>query len=46
MAWLDTFLVISIILFLILIVWSRIMGQRMLDTIVEIKEILASLKGG
>ena len=44
MAWLDTFLVIAIIVFLILIVWSRIMGQRMLDTVVEIKNMVGELK--
>ena len=40
MMWVDTLLVIIIILFIILIVWSRVMGQRMIDTITEIKEIV------
>lgn len=42
--WTDTFIVILIVTFLILIVWSRIMGQRMLDTVVEIKDMIAALK--
>ena len=42
--WTDTLIVVLIIVFLILIVWSRIMGQRMLDTVVEIKDMVAALK--
>ena len=40
MTWIDTSLVIIIILFIVLLVWSKIMGQRMLDTVLEIKEIV------
>lgn len=39
MTWVDTALVIIIILFLIMIIWSRVMGQRMIDTFNEIKEM-------
>jgi len=44
MTWVDTSLVIIIVLFLILLIWSRIMGQKMLDTFKEIVEMLKSLK--
>ena len=40
----DTALVIIILLFLVLIVWSKIMGQRMLDTFKEIKSMVAEAK--
>lgn len=41
---LDVFLVLAILIFLILIVWSRIMQQSMLDTVKEIKQILGEVK--
>ena len=44
MTWVDTVLVFSIISFLILIIWSRVQQQRMLDTLNEIKEFVRSLK--
>ena len=44
MTWVDVFLVVIIVLFIILIVWSRIMGQRMIDTITEIKEAIGLIK--
>ena len=44
MAWLDILLVVLIITFIILIVWSKIMGQRMLDTVVEIKDMIKEIK--
>lgn len=44
MASVDTFLVIIIVLFIILLVWSRVMQQSMLDTLVEIKEMVGALK--
>jgi len=44
MAALDNFLVVSIIIFIVLIIWSRIMNQRVLDTVLEIKEIVLGLK--
>ena len=44
MNWIDVILVVSIITFIVLIVWSKIMGQRMLDTVLEIKEILKGVK--
>ena len=44
MTWLDVSIVIVIVLFLILIVWSRIMHQTMLDTVTEIKDMLKEIK--
>lgn len=44
MASVDTFLVIIIVLFIILLVWSRVMQQSMLDTLVEIKDMVGALK--
>jgi hypothetical protein len=44
MAWLDTSLVIIILTFLILIVWSRVMHQSMKDTVLEIKDIIIGIK--
>jgi len=41
---LDTGIVIAIVLFLILIIWSRIMGQRMLDTLNEILVFVREVK--
>tara|TARA_R100000093_G_scaffold35586_1_gene18799 strand:- start:2842 stop:2988 length:147 start_codon:yes stop_codon:yes gene_type:complete len=43
-AFLDTALVILIMLFIFLIVWSRIMGQKMLDTLIEIKTFAESFR--
>jgi hypothetical protein len=40
----DTLLVVAIITFIILIIWSRVENQRIADTISEIKEIIVSLK--
>lgn len=43
----DVLLVFIIIILLILIIWSRLMGQTVLDTVVEIKNIfLAIFTGG
>lgn len=44
MSFFDIALVVSILLFIILIVWSRVMQQTMLDTVKEIKEMIAELK--
>ena len=41
MTWFDIALVVVILTFLILIIWSRVQDQTMLDTVVEIKEIIA-----
>jgi len=46
MALLDTVLVISIMLFLGLVFWSRFMGQTMVETFREIKEIFAEIVTG
>ena len=39
----DTSIVIFIILFIILIVWSKVMQQSMLDTVVEIRDMIKEL---
>ena len=39
----QTLVSAGIIIFLILIIWSRIMGQKVLDTVLEIKEIVTNL---
>lgn len=44
MAWLDVSLVILIILFIIMLVWSKVMQQSMVDTLIEIKDMIAELK--
>jgi hypothetical protein len=41
---LDIIIIILILIFIALIVWSRIMQQSMLDTVVEIKDILSEVK--
>jgi len=41
---LDTTLVIIILTFIILWVWSRVMQQKMLDTLNEIKEFIKGIK--
>jgi len=43
MAWLDTLLVIIILVLTILILWSKMMNQKVLDTVLEIKEILKNI---
>lgn len=40
----QTALVAVILLFLALIVWSKVQNQRMLDTIKELKEIVKNIK--
>jgi hypothetical protein len=45
-ALLDTVLVFLIITFLILFMWSRIMHQRVIDTLNEIKEFVTGFGGG
>ena len=44
MAFLDVSLVVIIILFIILLVWSRVQSQSILDTVVEIKDIVSEIK--
>lgn len=46
MTWIDTVLVVGIVGFLILIVWSKVMGQSMLDTVIEIKSIAVTVFTG
>ena len=40
----DIIIIVLILIFIALIVWSRIMQQSMLDTVVEIKDILSEVK--
>ena len=40
---LDFSLTAMIIIFLILIVWSRVQQQKMYDTVMEIREIVSGL---
>ncbi len=42
----DTLLVVVILIFLGLIVWSRIMRQTMLETVRELKQMMLDLKEG
>lgn len=46
MTFMETMLAIGVVLFIALIVWSRIQDQKMLDTANEIKEIAKSWFGG
>jgi hypothetical protein len=39
----DTIIVVSLIIFFILLVWSRVQQQKMSDTVMEIKEIVKGL---
>lgn len=40
----DNLITFAIILLIILIIWSKIMGQTMLETLNEIKEFVTGLK--
>lgn len=42
----DAFIVAFIVIFLTLLVWSRVMDQTMLDTFQEIKAMILGLFGG
>jgi hypothetical protein len=44
MTWLDTFLVVTIITFIILMIWSKLQQQQMIDTLGEIRDFIRSLK--
>lgn len=46
MVWYNTAIAIGIIVFIILVVWSRVMHQTMLDTVMEIKEMLSRAVSG
>ena len=46
MALVDTFIVLTIVIFLILLTWSKVMDQSMLDTVKEIFEIFGTIFGG
>lgn len=45
MTWVDSALAAVIILFIIVMVWSRIQQQRMFDTMKEIKDIVLMIGG-
>lgn len=40
----DIILVFGILVFIVLIIWSRVQHQRMIDTLNEIKEFVKGLK--
>lgn len=42
--WINTLLAVVIVLLIILIVWSKIMHQSILDTVKEIKDIVTEVK--
>jgi preprotein translocase subunit YajC len=44
MSAIDTILVVVIILFFVLLVWSRVQQQKMSDTIAEIRDIVKGFK--
>jgi len=44
MSWVDSLLVISIIGFIILMIWSKLQQQRMLDTLNEIRDFVKGIK--
>lgn len=44
MALLDTVLIFIILSFLILLVWSKVMHQTMIETLYQIKEFIQSFK--
>lgn len=44
MTWLDTTITLTVIIFIILIVWSKIQHQTMKETVFEIRDILLGLK--
>ena len=46
MTFLDTVLVFGVLFLIVLLVWSRVMQQTMLQTVVEIKEILKGAFAG
>lgn len=43
MSFTDTALVVGIVLFLVLIIWSRVMDQRMYDTVIEIRDMIKDI---
>lgn len=45
MTLLDILIPVSIILFIILLVWSRVQQQKMIDTVVELKQIISNVFG-
>ena len=46
MPFIDMTIIIVIILFIILLVWSQVQKQRMIDTVIEIKDMIKELKNG
>ncbi len=44
MSFIDTALVVSIITFIVLMIWSKLQQQKMLDTLNEIKEFIKGFK--
>mgnify|MGYP007071579933 CR=1 FL=1 len=46
MTWVDTLLVFSIVFFLIILVWAKVMNQSIYDTVMEIIDILKKIFSG
>jgi hypothetical protein len=44
MTFLDTALVVLIITFIVLMIWSKLQQQRMLDTLNEIRDFVRGIK--
>lgn len=43
MAWVDTTFVIAVCTLIILLIWSAVMHQSMLDTVKEIRDIVSEI---
>ena len=43
MTWLDTSITIGVLIFIVLIAWSKIQNQTMKETVFEIRDILMGL---
>jgi len=41
---LDMTIIVVILVFIILLVWSQVQKQRMIDTVIEIKDMIKELK--
>lgn len=44
MVGIDTVILILLIVIIILLIWSRVMGQSVLDTVIEIKDMVGEFK--
>jgi hypothetical protein len=46
MSWGDTLTIVCVLGFIGLLIWSKLQGQTMLDTVKEIKDIFVVIFGG